>query len=204
MKREFLKSIEGLTDEAIDKIIAENGKDIEATKAKADKTQEIENLKNELEAANTKLGEANVQIEKFTKMDVEGIKKEADEWKNKYTEFETKSKADKEAFEKQLQDQQYDFAVKEYVGQYKFANDFVKEAFGNDFKSKGLKYEDGKFLGADDLVKNFMEKNPGVFVTEAATNEPELPQLVAPTGGGKTPVDSGMNFHFTPIHDLPK
>ena len=35
MKREFLKAIEGLSDEAIDKIMAENGKDIEAEKAKA-------------------------------------------------------------------------------------------------------------------------------------------------------------------------
>mgnify|MGYP001497939714 CR=1 FL=1 len=34
MKREFLKSIEGLTDEAIDKIMAEYGKDVEALKGK--------------------------------------------------------------------------------------------------------------------------------------------------------------------------
>ena len=34
MKREFLKGIEGLTEEAIDSIMAENGKDIEAEKAK--------------------------------------------------------------------------------------------------------------------------------------------------------------------------
>lgn len=33
MKREFLKNIEGLTDEAIDSIMAEHGKDIEALKA---------------------------------------------------------------------------------------------------------------------------------------------------------------------------
>ena len=50
MKREFLKSIEGLTDEAIDKIMAEAGKDVEAAKAKAGQateklTQELENAK---------------------------------------------------------------------------------------------------------------------------------------------------------------
>ena len=56
MKREFLKGLTievdgkqiNLSDAVIDSIIGENGKDIEATKAKADKSQEIENLKSQL------------------------------------------------------------------------------------------------------------------------------------------------------------
>lgn len=41
MKRDFLKSIEGLTDEVVDKIMAEAGKDINTMKA------EVETLKTE-------------------------------------------------------------------------------------------------------------------------------------------------------------
>lgn len=64
MKREFLKEL-GLTDEQIDFIMAENGKDVEAVKAK------------------TTTAEAGKQIEAFKGMDIEGVKKSADEWKAK-------------------------------------------------------------------------------------------------------------------------
>lgn len=36
MNREFLKGLEGLTDEAIDKIMAENGKDIQKAQGQLD------------------------------------------------------------------------------------------------------------------------------------------------------------------------
>jgi len=193
MNRKFLEELkigdQSLTKEQIDSIMAENGKDVEVTKAKADKTQEIENLKTELATVNTKLGEANVQIEKFTGLDVEGIKKEADEWKNKYTEFENKSKSDKEAFEKQLQDQQYDFKVKEFVNSQKFTSDFAKKAFENEFKTQGFKIgEDGNFMGGNDYLKTFGEKNQGVFtVEEAPKEETKIPTLVSSTNNGQAP-----------------
>lgn len=188
MKREFIKglNVEGLTDEIIEKIMAENGKDIEAAKTKADKSQEIENLKNELKTTKETLEQANVQIKSFEGLDVEGIKKQADEWKTKYETFETQSKTEKEAFEKKLQDQQYDFAVKEYLGNHKFQSEFAKEAFYNNIKSKGFKLEEGKLLGADDYVKEFQAKNQGVFVIEEAPKDPNAPSydydFTAPTG----------------------
>lgn len=197
MKREFLKNlgIEGLTDEVIEKIMKENGADIEATKAKADKTKEIENLKTELATNSTKLQEANAQIEKFTELDIEGIKKEADEWKNKYTEFETKSKADKEAFEKQLKEQAYDFKLSEAVGQLKFPNELTKKAFMNELKSKNLPLEGEKILGFDDYIKEVGEQNPGIFVTDAAPiEEPKLPKLVDTTNGGGQPPKAKMSL----------
>ena len=80
MQRKFLEELkigdQSLTKEQIDSIMAENGKDIEATKAKADKSQEIENLKSQLSEKDKLIEEANVQIENFKGMDVEGIKKQ--------------------------------------------------------------------------------------------------------------------------------
>jgi len=184
MKREMLKEL-GLEDEAIEKIISENGKDIEATKAKSDKSQEIENLKLEIKTKDDLIANTNSEMEKFKTMDIEGIKNKVTELEGKNKEYETQLATSKETYEKQIADQQYDFAVREFTGQHKFANDFVKDAFINDFKTKGLKLEDGKFLGADDHVKNFMEKNPGVFATEEAPKDPQAPSydFVAPTGG---------------------
>lgn len=76
MKREFLKELE-LTDEAIDKIMAENGKDIEGFKSK------VSTLETERDGLKTQLDEANTQIEGFKELDVDGIKAAADEWKQK-------------------------------------------------------------------------------------------------------------------------
>jgi hypothetical protein len=205
MKRDFLKSL-GLEDEAIDKIIAENGKDIEATKSKADKSQEIEKLKSELESKEQLINDANAQIEKFKGMDIDGITKQAEEWKNKYSEFEATAKQKEEEFAKQLENQKYDFAVKEFLSKHEFTNDFVKGAFEESFKKQGFKLnEDGSLLGANDYIKDFQEKNQGIFkVAETPVNT--TPQFVAPTNnnGGQASSDTGIKFNFTPVRAVPK
>lgn len=201
MKREFLKglNIEGLTDDVIDKIMAENGKDLEKAKSTNEKTnQELEKTKSELEAKDKLITDANAEIEKYKGMDIEGIKQSADEWKNKY-------EADTKAFKDQLAQKDYEFAVKEFTGKHKFTNDFVKEAFIENFKKQGFKLEEGKFLGADDYIKTFGEKNPGVFVVEEAPKEP-IPEIVKPIGGQPPVVDpnKGFNFNFRPIRPIQK
>lgn len=70
MKREYLKSLE-LSEEIIDKIMDENGKDVEAVK---NKYADYDNIK-------VQLKEANKQIENFKNMDIDKIKKAADDWK---------------------------------------------------------------------------------------------------------------------------
>lgn len=182
MQRKFLEGLQieglenGLPKEIIDSIMNENGKDVEATKTKL--SGQIENLQSELNSKDEMLNNVNSEIEKYKGMDIESIKKSATEWEEKYKNFETQSKADKEAFEKKLQDQQYEFAVKEFVGQHNFTSDFTKNAFIEDFKKQGLKLNEGKFLGAEDYIKQFQEKNQGVFVIkEAPSNEPAPPQF---------------------------
>ena len=75
MKREFLTGL-GIAEDVIDKIMAENGKDIEAAKAKyAD-----------YDALKAQLAEANGKIEEFGKLDFDGVKKMADDYKAKFEE----------------------------------------------------------------------------------------------------------------------
>lgn len=70
MKREFLKGLE-LTDEVIEKIMAEYGKSAEQTK-------------NELAAANTQIKSLQDAVKKFDGVDVEALKKTAADWEEKY------------------------------------------------------------------------------------------------------------------------
>lgn len=166
MKREMLKEL-GLEDSVIDKIMAENGKDLEKNKKETEKVSEkIKNLESELKTNKQTLVDANSQIEKFKGMDVEGIKASAEEWKTKYETFQADTIKQKEDFEKQMKAQEYEFAAKEYVSGLKFTSDFTKNAFLKEFMSKELKLEEGKFLGADDYINKFKEGNQGVFIEE--------------------------------------
>ena len=84
MKREFLKEL-GLEDDVIDKIMAENGKDIENAKGDVTKLEaEIKTKEKELETLQGQLKKANEQIEEFKDMDIDAIKKAADDYKEKY------------------------------------------------------------------------------------------------------------------------
>ncbi|MEG2686656.1 MAG: phage scaffolding protein, partial [Christensenellaceae bacterium] len=86
MKTEFLKEL-GLEKDVIDKIFAENGKDVEAFKTKAG------TLETERDGLKTQLEEANKAIEEFKGLDVEGIKKATEEWKQKAEQAEKDSAA---------------------------------------------------------------------------------------------------------------
>ena len=86
MKREDLEKLE-LSKEVIDQVMAMNGKDIEAAKAK------ITTIEQERDTLKNQLTEANQQIESFKAMDIEAIKKSADEYKTKFEQVEADAKA---------------------------------------------------------------------------------------------------------------
>ena len=77
------------------------------------------------------------------------------------------------------------------------------------FKAKEFKLEDGKFLGADDFMKQYKEEHKALFKEEPKQepDAPPMPQIVKPTGGS----DGGeqqnkFNFlnMFTPVRKVEK
>ena len=82
MKREFLQNLkvgeQALPKEVVDAIMDENGKDIESAKKPF---ADYETIKGQLATANK-------TIEDFKGMDIDGIKKAADEWKEKAEQAE--------------------------------------------------------------------------------------------------------------------
>ena len=103
MKTEFLKSL-NLSQEVIDKIMAENGKDIAVEQKKAEKViQERDSYKLKAESLETQVNDANTEIQKFKDMDIDGIKKAADDWK----ETAEKAKADSD---KQMSQMKVEYA----------------------------------------------------------------------------------------------
>ena len=182
MKKEELLEI-GLTDEQADKVFALNGRDIERQKSATETARE------EAKALQTKLEEANGKIEEFTRMDIDGIKKAADEWKSKY-------ESDTADLKKQLEEKDYGFTVKEAVTGMKFSSESARRAFVSDLTSKRLPLQEGKLLGLEDFVKSYRESDPDAFVPE---NDSKTPVAVRGTAGGMTPAGSGFAFNFTGI-----
>ena len=74
MKREDLEKL-GLSKEQIDAVMSENGKDIETQKAKTTAAE------TERDGLKTQLSEASKTVESFKGLDIEGIKKAADDYR---------------------------------------------------------------------------------------------------------------------------
>lgn len=82
MKREFLQNFkigdQTLPKEAIDAILDENSRDIDAAKAKF----------SDYDTIKQQLADANKAIDEFKAMDIDGVKKVADDWKKKFEQSE--------------------------------------------------------------------------------------------------------------------
>lgn len=169
MKREYLETLDlgngaKLSKEQIDGIMSENGKDIEAAKSKfAD-----------YDTVKTQLGEANKTIEGFKAMDIDGIKKAADDWK---TKAET---AEKDAAAK-VAAMKMDQAIKDKMAGMKFTSELAKGAVVDKVKAAGLKLDDsGNLMGFDDIIKGLKESDAGAFVPDGKPK----PQFGDSKGGG--------------------
>lgn len=161
MKREFLEELK-LEAEAIDKIMAENGKDVNAAKAKF---ADYDDLKSQLE-------KANAAIEKFgdydqVKADVEKYKAEADvakkEAEAKIAMLETQAK------------------VSAFTSQKKFVNDLTRDSI-NATLAQMLRDDKSKGKSLDDLLKEITDGKGNIFAEEGKPTPP----VVTPMASGKS------------------
>lgn len=139
MKREDLKKIEGMTDEMIQAVM--NLHQIDANSWQSQKQTYIQ-----------KETELNEKLAKFDGVDVEALKKDLSDWQEKY--------------KNDLLQKDIDYAKADLFKNYKFSSSYAKKAIERDFDEKGLKFENGSFIGADDFFKNALASDPGAFVQD--------------------------------------
>ncbi len=161
MTRDFLKEL-GVTDEAIDKIMAENGRNIEAAKAKFG---DYDDIKAQLETAKT-------TMDKFK--DYDQTKAEAQKWKDSY------EKAMKES-EQKLRSMERQGLVKDYLGQKKFVNELTKEALSGKLLA-ALEKEESKGKSLDDLFKAATEGMTNIIVDDKQPQPPTVPGMSGKPG----------------------
>jgi len=171
MKREELKKL-GIEDgDMIDKIMKLHGQSVEELKTNFEKAgSETQSLKSQLE-------EAHSAIEGFKKLDIEGVKQAADEWKQKAEKI-------KEESEKQVKQLKFDHALEKKLSEARAKNVRAVKALLD--TNKVTLNEEGNLEGLDEQLETVKTENDYLF--EPA--EPE-PKIVA-RGKSKTVVSDSM------------
>ena len=151
MKRKFLEDL-GLEKEAIDKIMAENGSDIEAAKA------DYNSLKQQLDAANAQIQDRDTQLEtlKNSTGDMESLKQQI-------VSLQSDNQAAKEKYEADMKELKLSTAIKLALGDSAQDTDLVAGLFD---KSKLILSEDGKVTGLDEQVKALKKEKAFLFKEE--------------------------------------
>lgn len=168
MKREFLEGL-GLEKDAIDKIMSENGADIQREK------QATQNAKADADALRQQLEDRDKDLETLRKDagNTQDIQKRLDDLQEKY-DTDTKNYKDL------LSARDYADAMSQAISgaSLKFSSRGAERAFRAELKAKGLILKDGTLEGFDDFVKAQREADPDAF----APDKPG-PKFVRPGGG---------------------
>ncbi len=162
-------------------------------KIKADKSLNLVNLKDggyvskekfdakdtELTGVKQQLADANTTIQSYKDMDIDGIKKSAQDWETKY-------KTDTKALNDKLEAQERSHRTDLFLSGYKFSSKAAEAGIRSMFDAKGFKLENGEFLGAADYIKQLQEDKDykGAFVIE---KEDDPDDAGSGAGGTQTP-----------------
>lgn len=152
MKTEDLQAL-GLTEDQIKKVFELSGKDVNAEKKK---TQAAEADRDQWK---TRAETAEETLKGFDGVDVEGLNKQIEDWKNKAAEAE-------KDFQKQIEERDFNDALKEEMEAFKFTSEAAKKAIMAEVKEAGLKLKDGKILGLSDLIGQIKEKDASAFAPD--------------------------------------
>lgn len=169
MKRDFLEGL-GLEKETVDKIMAENGADLEREKAKTTAA------KADLADAQGKLTAAQTELEGLKKSngDIAAIQQQLTDLRVKYDK-------DTGDLMGQIADRDYSDAITRAISSknLKFSSKSAERAFTAALKEKKLELKDGELTGLDDFIKAQKEADPDAFSPDKAP-----PRIVGPMGGG--------------------
>lgn len=173
MKRSFLEDL-GLTKDVIDKIIDENGSDIENAKSAAAKKfdSERETLQGQIEDLKMQVTQRDADLSDIQKQ-LTAANENADklaEAQKSLSSLQKKYETETKAWEAKNAQQAYEFAVREKANTLKFSSEAAKREFIRDAIAKDFKMEQNNLLGFDDYVNIYKESDPGAFAVE---KEPE-------------------------------
>ena len=160
MKTDFLREL-GLDDEVVKKIMAENGKDIEREKEKANALAlELSSVKSHAEELAKKLEGAG---------DVDKLKSDLIEWQEKAKAIEAESQAKLKKLELMGE-------VKDFTNKKKFANEITKDAIASRLVEL-LESEESKGKSLDDLFSGLVEGKENILLDDTRPTPPVVTNM---------------------------
>jgi len=102
---------------------------------------------------------AEETLKKFDGVDLKTMQTELATWK-------TKAENAEKDYAAQIAKRDFEDALKEEIGGYKFTSEAAKKAIMAEIREAGLKVKDGKILGLSDLLAQMKEKDASAFVNE--------------------------------------
>lgn len=166
MKRKFLEDL-GLEKEAVDKIMAENGNDVNTAKA------DYENLKQQLETANEQITERDKQLETLKKSagDNETLTQQI-------ADLQAENKAAKDKYEADMKELKLNTAIKLCIAGKVHDEEIAAGLFD---KTKLILNEDGKVTGLEEQVKALRESKSFLFKEDGESQKKK--PIYKPAGG---------------------
>lgn len=137
----------------------------------------------DLSELQTKLNDAGTDATKLSEL------------QSSFDTLQTKYAEDTKAYQQQLADQKYEFAVKEFANGKEFTSQAAKRDFIRSLLSEKLKMKNDVIIGADDFATAYATDNADAFATKAEPSEVVTPpastgsvkpQFVGSTPGGAT------------------
>lgn len=185
MERKFLEE-KNLDAALIDEIMETYKKDVDKVKGDASALkQKLSDLETELDATKQTLDNANSEITSYKNMDIDKIKKSAEDWKTKY-------ETEKDAWETEKIERETRYATEKAVETLKFTSNSAKKAFINDLLDAKLPLQEGAIMGLTDYIDKYKKTDPDAFKTD----ETLPPKITVPTNGGKLPQSDGKPMSF--------
>lgn len=210
MQRKFLEDL-GLEKEQIDKIIAENGSDIEnarnSEKGKFDTERttlqgQISDLQGQVTQRDADLSALN---EKLTAAQADASK--LPDVQSALTGLQSKYDTEKQEWAQKTVQQTYEYMVRDRANGLTFSSAAAKKEFIRSAIEKKFQVDGDSLLGFDDYVNKYKESDPGAFKVEQQDGqEPSKakPNIVLPPAGKPgAPDGTGFNFHFNGVRPRP-
>lgn len=137
----------------------------------------------ELSGVKQQLAEANAAIKSYKEMDIDGIKKSAADWEEKY-------KTDTAALNKKLSDQERSHQEDMFFAGYKFSSKAAAAGVRAEFQRKNFPFQDGAFTGAKEWMESlskdadyraaFASAKPDDGADNSGSGEPAKPKFTSP------------------------
>lgn len=194
MRVEFLRGL-GLEDEVINKIQAESGKDITATKEKYQ--AQVDSLTGQVAELQTKVTQRETDLTDLqTKLTEAGQSAtKLGELQSNFQSLQDKYNQETAEYKAKLEKQNYEFSVREATNDIKFSSNAAKKAFIDTLMDKKLNLEGGKLIGFSEFLAEQKKEDPRAFEEEQPPQD-NKPKFAPPSNPTQPHNDAESKFGF--------